>query len=86
MEEEHFEYKNGWDFFEHAYHDEETITFPRQYSQYADSTQNTIKKYTRSILRVLSGGDVIALLRDLLSKDDVAKMHPFDKVSVSLFS
>ena len=78
-------YSSGWDLFQQIYGLRSGLVANKAYSKYEKNTQNKIKSYAKAILNCISGGDIINLLNDLLSAEEVAKLHPFDKVSDLLF-
>ena len=78
-------YKSGWNLFQQIYGLRENIVVNRAYSKRAKSGQEKIERYAKAILHCASGGDTINLLNGILSAEEVARLHPFDKVSTLLF-
>ena len=78
-------YNSGWDLFPKLYGHREDIVINRAYSKYGKSSQEKLERHAKAILHCISGGDTINLLNGILSADEVAKLHPFDKVCTPLF-
>ena len=78
------QFSSAWSLFHNIHKYKNDIGSNRKYSDYQAGTQRKLRRYTKSILNMLSGGDIYNLLSDLLEPHGVAKLHPFDKVSVFL--
>ena len=69
-----------WKLFEGVHKYKNVIGQCKSYSQYSESSRDQLRVYARSVLDILSGGDLYPLLNDLLKPEGVAKLHPCDKV------
>ena len=79
------EVRNNFELLKQLHGKRNDITLNRKYSDYQPRTRNNIQTWARSVLHIISGGDITNLLNDVLGAEGVAKLYPFNKVSTLLY-
>ena len=73
-------FKSAWNLFHNVHKYKNVIGNNRKYSDYQDGSKKKIRVFARSLLNMISGGDMYNLLNDILGPKGVAKLKPFDQV------